>query len=75
MVTPDDGDAVPDAIGHRLLPLEIVLAHTGVGARYGHDDYVGCGYGRAATLHLVRQGIRVAGSDRWSWDAPFRHTA
>jgi len=77
VVTPDELDAALDAIGHRLSSLEIVLAHTGAGARYGHDDYVdsGCGFGRAATLHLVRQGIRVVGTDGWSWDAPFRHTA
>ena len=35
----------------------------------------GCGFGRAATLHLVRRGIRVVGTDGWSWDAPFSHTA
>ena len=31
--------------------------------------------GRAATLHLLRQGVRVTGTDAWSWDAPFVHTA
>ncbi len=31
--------------------------------------------GRAATLHLARHGVRVVGTDGWSWDAPFSHTA
>ena len=46
------------------------------GSRYGEPDYVdrGCGFGRAATLWLVEQGIRVVGTDAWSWDAPFSHT-
>jgi len=27
--------------------------------------------GREATLYLLEQGVRVAGTDGWSWDAPF----
>ncbi len=77
VVTPDEIDAELDRIGHRLSPFEIVVANTGAGARYGEADYIhrGCGFGRDATLHLVRQGIRVVGTDGWSWDAPFSHTA
>src|SRR5690606_8739319 len=46
-------------------------------ARYGHDDYLasGCGMGREATLYLTSRGVRVTGTDAWSWDAPFIHTA
>ena len=77
LVQPDDIDAELARIGHRLQPLEIVLANTRAGARYGQEDYIhsGCGFGRAATLHLVQQGIRVVGTDGWSWDVPFSHTA
>lgn len=77
VVTPDEIDAELERIGHRLSPFEIVVADTSAGARYGEADYVraGCGFGRDATLHLVRQGIRVVGTDGWSWDAPFSHTA
>ena len=77
LVQPEDIDAELARIGHVLQPLEIVVANTRAGARYGHDDYIhsGCGFGRLATLHLVRQGIRVVGTDGWSWDAPFSHTA
>jgi kynurenine formamidase len=31
--------------------------------------------GRDATIHLLEQGVRVTGTDAWSWDAPFVHTA
>jgi kynurenine formamidase len=77
LVQPEDIDAELARIGHQLRPLEIVLANTRAGARYGQEDYIhsGCGFGRAATLHLVQQGIRVVGTDGWSWDVPFSHTA
>lgn len=70
-------DAELARIGHRLRPLEIVLMNTRAGERYGAPDYVdsGCGFGREATLHLLAQGVRVVGTDGWSWDAPFAHTA
>ena len=63
-------------IDHQLEPLDIVLANTAAGARYGHDDYLmkGCGFGRDATLWLTERGVRVVGTDAWSWDAPFAHT-
>ncbi|MGW4591369.1 cyclase family protein [Amycolatopsis thermoflava] len=77
VVTPADIDAELDRIGHQLRPLDIVLINTRAGTRYGQDDYVtsGCGVGRAATLHLLEQGVRVTGTDAWSWDAPFLFTA
>jgi kynurenine formamidase len=63
-------------IGHTLKPLEIVLVNTAAGAAYGRPDYVsrGCGVGREATLYLTERGVRVTGTDGWSWDAPFVHT-
>jgi kynurenine formamidase len=77
LVQPADIDAELARIGHRLSPLEIVVINTRAGRRYGEADYVssGCGMGRAATLHLLGQGVRVVGTDGWSWDAPFVHTA
>ena len=63
-------------IGHVLRPGDIVLVNTAAGARYGHDDFLarGCGMGREATLFLTSRGVRVAGTDGWSWDAPFSYT-
>ncbi len=76
LVSPDEIDAALARIGHTLSPYEIVVMNTRAGSRYGEADYIdaGCGFGREATLHLVRQGIRVVGTDGWSWDAPFSHT-
>lgn len=64
-------------IGHALKPLEIVLVNTRAGSRLGQPDYInsGCGMGREATLYLLERGIRVTGTDAWSWDPPFSHTA
>jgi kynurenine formamidase len=64
-------------IGHDLRPLEIVLVNTAAGAHYGQDDYLlkGCGFGREATNFLTSKGVRMVGTDGWSWDAPFAHTA
>lgn len=64
-------------IGHILRPLDIVLVNTAAGARYGHHDYLakGCGMGREATNFLTEKGVRMVGTDAWSWDAPFSHTA
>jgi len=77
VVTPAEIDAELARIGHEIRPLDIVLVNTSAGERYGHPDYLakGCGMGRAATLHLLEQGVRITGTDAWSWDAPFIHTA
>jgi kynurenine formamidase len=71
-----DVEAELDRIGHKLKPLDIVLVNTGAGTAYGRPDYVakGCGMGREATLYLLERGVRVTGTDGWSWDAPFVHT-
>jgi kynurenine formamidase len=63
-------------IGHALAPLDIVVVNTSAGDAYGRPDYVskGCGMGREATLYLLERGVRVTGTDGWSWDAPFVHT-
>ena len=60
-------------IGHALQPLEIVVVNTRAGSRYGHNDYVnaGCGMGYEATMYLLERGVRLTGTDAWSWDAPF----
>ena len=75
VVTPAEIDAELKRIGHRLSPFEIVVANTAAGKRYGQPNYVDSACGRDATLHLLRQGIRVVGTDAWSWDAPFKFTA
>ena len=77
VVTARDVEAELERIGHELKPLEIVVVNTGAGARYGSESYVnsGCGMGCEATLYLLERGVRVTGTDAWSWDAPFVYTA
>ncbi|MFZ0314881.1 MAG: cyclase family protein [Candidatus Korobacteraceae bacterium] len=64
------------ATGHELKPLDIVLMNTRAGTAYGTAAYIdsGCGFGREATLWLLERGVRVLGTDGWSWDAPFCFT-
>lgn len=77
VVTAEDVDKELRRIRHELKPLEIVIVNTRAGSRYGHDDYVnaGCGMGYEATMYLLERGVRVTGTDAWSWDAPFVYTA
>ena len=77
VVTPEDVAAEFERIGHDLQPGDIVLVNTAAAAHYGTPQYVpsGCGIGRAATNWMTERGMRVCGTDAWSWDAPFVHTA
>lgn len=62
-------------IGYELQPLDIVLIQSG--AVYGTENFTdqGVGLGAEATLWLTEHGVEVVGTDAWSWDAPFSHTA
>ena len=76
VVQPAEVEAELRASATSSKPLEIVVVNTRAGSRYGEDDYVdsGCGMGKAATLWLLERGVRLVGTDGWSWDAPFsRH--
>ena len=66
-----------ERIGYQLEPMDIVVVNTRAGEAYGSDNYVdaGCGMGYEATMYLLERGIRLTGTDAWSWDAPFSHTA
>jgi kynurenine formamidase len=77
VVTAQDVERELARIGHRLEALDIVMVNTRAGSRYGHDDYVnaGCGMGYEATMYLLERGVRLTGTDAWSWDAPFTYTA
>ena len=77
VATAADVEAELARIGHVLQPLDIVVVNTSAGAKFGRTDYVpsGCGMGAEATLYLLERGVRLTGTDGWSWDAPFVHTA
>lgn len=80
-----DGHVVTEAematafemIEYELSPFDIVLINTTAGRYYGDPSYLkrGCGIGRDATLWLLNQGVKIGGTDAWSWDAPFVSTA
>jgi len=76
VATAEDVEAELARIGHVLSPLEIVVVNTSAGKRYGQHDYVtaGCGMGYEATMFLLERGVRLTGTDGWSWDAPFVYT-
>jgi len=71
-VMPADFEAELKRIKHTLKPGEIVLVMTGADKYWGKPEYLvrGCGMGREATLWLTEQGIKVVGTDAWSWDRP-----
>jgi kynurenine formamidase len=51
---------------------DIVLTHTGAGV-YNHEERYRtdhCGMTREATLHLIRQGVRMMGIDAITFDPP-----
>src|SRR5450631_1777772 len=76
VATAADVEAELKRIGHTLAPFDIVLVNTSAGAVSGQPGYVatGCGMGRGATLYLAERGVKIVGTDAWSWDAPIVHT-
>ena len=73
----DDIKRELDRIEHTISPLDIVFINTAASGHYGKPDFLlkGCGIGKEATIYLLDQGVRLTGTDAWSWDAPFSHTA
>ena len=70
----EDVAAELERIGHEVQPLDIVVVNTRAGEVHGGDGYVdaGCGMGREATLYLLERGVRVTGTDAWSWGRTLR---
>ncbi len=77
LMTRKDIDEKLKEIRHHLQEGDIVCIHTNAHEHVESNKYTlsGVGVGREATLHLVRQGVHVVGTDAWSWDAPFIITA
>ena len=56
---------------------DILLLNTGADKRWGTKEYLvaGCGVSKAATLWMIDKGVRVCGTDGWSWDVPLPYEA
>ena len=59
-------------INYELKEGDIVLVMTGAADKFGTKAYLtaGCGMSKEATLWLTSKGIKVVGTDGWSWDRP-----
>lgn len=75
VVTASEVQTELERIDHAIQPRDIVLVQSG--AIYGTENFTdqGVGMGAEATLYLTSLGVQVVGTDAWSWDAPFSHTA
>ncbi|QIB70721.1 cyclase family protein [Aminipila butyrica] len=71
-VEPEDFQEYFTKINYTLKAGDIILVNTGASKKWGRAEYLssGCGMSKAATLWLVNQGVRVVGTDAWSWDRP-----
>jgi len=51
---------------------DIVLLQTGADARWGTPQYLiaGAGMSYEATMWILDHGVKVVGTDGWSWDVP-----
>lgn len=76
-VSAADMEAAFRGIGREPRPGDIVLVNTGADRYWGKPEYLirGCGMGRESTLWLLERGVRVVGTDAWSWDRPLPITA
>lgn len=77
VLQPADIEQELGRIEYALQPGDIVLVNTRAGDVFGQPEFIhaGCGVGRSATLYLTSRGVKIVGTDAWSWDAPFSHTA
>ncbi|MFX0081692.1 MAG: cyclase family protein [Candidatus Hodarchaeota archaeon] len=77
VMTAEDIDKKLEGIHHKLQEGDILCIYTNASKYAGTKEYInrGAGVGRDATLHIIRQGVHVVGTDAWSWDAPFSITA
>jgi len=72
LVTAHDMEKAFSDMSHELRQGDIVLVNTGADQYWGKPEYLlkGCGMGKEATLWLCSQGVKVVGTDAWSWDRP-----
>ena len=71
-ITARDVEEYFQRVGYALREGDIVLLQTGADKRWGTPEYLvaGAGMSAEATLWLLDRGVRVVGTDGWSWDVP-----
>ena len=76
-IMPEDFEEYFKKVGYELQPGDILLLNTGADKRWGTKEYLvaGCGVSKAATLWMIDKGVRVCGTDGWSWDVPLPYEA
>ena len=76
-IMPEDFEDYFKKVGYELQPGDILLLETGADKRFGSPEYLvaGCGVSREATLWMIDKGVRVCGTDAWSWDVPLPYEA
>jgi kynurenine formamidase len=59
-------------VNYTINPGDIVLLQTSAPSRWGREEYLKAGAGMSAegTEWLIDQGVKVMGTDGWSWDVP-----
>lgn len=69
----DDFKRALDEMEYQLKPLDIVLLESGAAPHFRDADYTkyGVGVSEEATVWLMEQGIKVVGTDSYTWDMPF----
>lgn len=69
-----DMEAYFEKIGYTLQPGDIVLVQSGAAPYWGKKEYLlaGVGMSAEATHWLIDRGVRVMGTDGWSWDVPLQ---
>ncbi|MDY6793837.1 MAG: cyclase family protein [Actinomycetota bacterium] len=72
-VMPADVEDTLKKMDYELKEGDIVLVMTGADKYWGKLEYLskGCGMSRKATLWILEHGVKVTGTDAWSWDRPF----
>ena len=76
VLIPEDITRKLSEIDHTLKGGDILCVHTNASNHYGTEEFIhhGIGVGKKATLHIIKQGVHIVGTDAWSWDAPFSIT-
>lgn len=71
-VTAADVEQAFEEMDYELSEGDIVLVMTGADKYWGKEEYLvkGCGMSREATLWILEHGVKVTGTDAWSWDRP-----